>query len=323
MDDTDQKLLALLSSNPRAHLQELAQRLLISKQAVHHRIHDLMDEGVLIGTTAAISFAYLKAIPVVIFGASNAPFIEETMNRLGESDFARRVVIAGGNYVYVVGVLRNLSELDGYVEFVRHAAEIPDPIVGIYSLDEVPMPNYQVDGIQPRKSNYRKLTPIDLRIIASLKDDARRPISEIAEIVGITARTVRRSLDSMIADGSIELHARIDDPMGGETLSLIHIKLNNGSNKGEVAKRLLSRFRSLETYVRAFSNIPDFLIMVLWSDDLREIRTVFREICEERDSASVTLNIVYLERIYHTTWRDNLLDTLVGRCEKMGDAQAP
>jgi DNA-binding Lrp family transcriptional regulator len=323
MDDTDRKLLALLSSNPRASLQELAQRLRISKQAVHHRIHDLTDEGVLIGTTAAISFEYLRAIPVAIFGASNAPFIEETMNRLGESDFARRVVIAGGNYIYVVGVLRNLSELDEYVEFVRHAAEIPDPTVGIYSLDEVPIPNYHVDGIQPRKSNYRKLTPVDLRIIASLKDDARRPVSEIAEIAGITSRTARRSLDSMIADGSIEFHARIDDLVGGETLSLIHIKLNNGSNTGEVAKKLLSKFRSLETYIRAFSNIPDFLMMAVWSDDLREIRTVFREICEERDSASVTLNIAYLERIYHTAWRDNLLDALVAGYGKMADAQVP
>lgn len=309
MDNTNHRLLAMVLSDPRIHLQDIAERLGISKQAVHHRMHALAKAGIYQGTVAGISFAYLNAVPVAVFGLSKGASIENTMNLLGESEFTRRVVVAGGNYVYVSGVLRSLSELDKYAEFVKHAAGMPDPIVGIYDLEEVPIPDYPVDGIQPRKRSYRKLSPLDMRIIASLKEDARKPIAEIAEIVGVTTKTAKKCLESMIEDGSIEFHALVDTPFGGNMLSLMHISLRRGSDKGEVAKWLVSKYKRLDTYVRAFSNIPDFLVMVFWSDDLREIRTVFKETCEERDFVSATLNIAYLERIYSTTWRDKLLDS--------------
>jgi DNA-binding Lrp family transcriptional regulator len=114
MDDTDQKLVAMLASNPRMHLQELAEKLGISKQAVHRRMRDLTDEGVFRGTRAGISFPYLNAVPVAVFGRSNTASVEDTMDRLGESELTRRVVVAGGDYVYVVGELRNVSELKAY-----------------------------------------------------------------------------------------------------------------------------------------------------------------------------------------------------------------
>jgi len=323
MDDTDQKLQAMLASNPRIHLQDLAERLGISKQAVHHRMRALKETGVIQGTTAGISFAFLNAIPVAVFGTSKAAFIEDALRRLGESDFTRRVVVAGGNYIYVVGVLRRLPELDGYVEFVRRAAEMRDPIVGVYSLDEVPMPDYHVDGIQLRKRNYRKLTPLDLKVIASLKEDARRPVSDIAGIAGVTTKVAKRCLDNMISEGSIELHVLMDTPIGGETLSLMHINLKDGSGKGNVAERLLSKLKPSEGYIRAFSNLPNFLIVAFWAKDLRELRRVFREACEGGDIVSVTLNIAYLERVYYTTWRDKLLDTPAVTSEQVENVKVP
>src|SRR4030043_360181 len=136
MDDTDRRLLILIGANPRIHFRELAKRLGISRQAVHHRMQVLTRIGVIKGMIAGISIHYLDAVPVAVFGRSMTASIEKTLDRLGESEFSRRAVVTGGNFLYVIGFLRNISELGSYVEFVKRAGEMPEPTVGIYRSEE-------------------------------------------------------------------------------------------------------------------------------------------------------------------------------------------
>jgi Lrp/AsnC family leucine-responsive transcriptional regulator len=324
MDDTDSRIVALLLANPRISIRELAKRLGISRQSAHHRLRILMENGVVKGTTAGVSFLYLDAVSVVIFGRSDATLTEETLDRLGESEFTRRAVIAGGNYLYVVGELRDISELDDYVEFVERAGEIPEPTVGIHSPDDELMRGIAVDGSGKRKDDYRQLSPLDLRIIASLRQDARRPAAEIAEIVGASTKTVKRHLEEMKSDGSLDLHVLTDIPSGGNMLFALHVSLKNGADRVEVGKRLLSTFGSLDAYIRAFSNLPSLLMVVFWSGSVPEIRDVFRSTCEDEGVRAVMLNFCYFERIYET-WRGKLLemqerDSRKGRARRPGSA---
>jgi Lrp/AsnC family leucine-responsive transcriptional regulator len=306
MDDTDSKIVALLLANPRISIRELAKRLGISRQSAHHRMRILVETGVVKGTTAGISFLYLDAVSVAIFGRSDATLTEETFDRLGENGFTRRAAIAGGNYLYVVGELRDISELDAYVEFVKQAGTIPEPFVGIYSTDDELMRGFAVDGSGRRKDDYRQLSTIDLRIIASLREDARRPAAEIAKIVGVSAKTVRNHLERMTSDGSLDLHVLTDIPSGGNLLFALHVDLKHGTDKVEVGRRLLSKYGSLDAYMRSFSNIPGLLVVVFWSDSVPEIRNVFRATCEDEGVRAVMLNFCYFERIYET-WRGKLL----------------
>jgi DNA-binding Lrp family transcriptional regulator len=315
MDDTDRKLLVLLDTNPRIHIQELAKRLGISRQAVHRRMRVLTEVGVIKGAIAGISIAYLDAVPMAVSGLSKTASIEETLDRLGESEFTRRVVVAGGNYLYVVGFLRNISELDSYVEFVKRAAEMPEPTVGIYCLDDGLMPEYSVDGSGKRKESYKELSPLDLKIIASLKDDARRPIAEIADMVGASAKTVRRHLADMISEGSLDMSVPMDSASGGDFFLIMHVNLRDGTNKREVGRRLLSKKYFRDQYIRTHSNLPNFLVWIFWSDKVAEIRKVLRETGEDEDVLSVMLNFAYLERMY-TTWRDELAEVQASHSRK-------
>jgi len=305
MDDTDRKLMFLVYENPRMHVRELANRLGISRQAVHRRMQVLKGIGVIQGATAGISVPYLDAVPVIVFGRSRAASIEETLSILGESEFTRRAVVAGGSYLYIVGLLRDISELDNYSEFVKRAAEIPEPTVGIYSLDEELLPRFTVDGIGKRKQSYRELSPLDIRIIASLKDDARRSIANIAEMAGASAKTVRRHLENMISEGSLDLYAHEDLPLAGDMLFVMHVNLRDGADKVEVGKRLLSKSLFRDQFVRAFINLPGFLHWAFWSADIAQVRKALREVGEDEDVLSVMPNFVFLERIY-PTWRDKL-----------------
>lgn len=307
MDDIDRKLLILLAANPRMHFREMSERLGISRQAAHHRVHALLESGVIKNMTASVSFSFLDAIPIAVFGDTKAPLLGEDLDRLGESEFTRRVVVACGNYAYVVGVLRRLSELDSYVEFVKAKAKMEDPAIGLYCLDsDGLLPNYQVDGSGKPLQIRSRLSTVDLRIISSLQDDARRPIVDVAKAVGVSTRTVRQRLHKMISDGSLEFHAGMDVPMGGDQLFLLHVWLRAGARKEEVGRRLLSSHPFRDAYVRAFSNLPRLLILVFWSDRVAEARAVLEEVRGDKDVRDVMLNFAYLERMYRT-WRDDVL----------------
>lgn len=56
----------------------------------------------------------------------------------------------------------------------------------------------------------RELSTLDWRIIRARRTDARRPATEVAEEVGVTAKTVRTRYDAMLEEGSIEEYARVD-----------------------------------------------------------------------------------------------------------------
>lgn len=305
MDDTDRKLLILLGAEPRMHLRELARRLGVSRQAVHHRMRTLMETGVIKGMSANVSVSYLGAIPVAVFGISRTASVREALDRLGGSELSRRAVAAGGNYIYVVGFLREMSELEGYVEFVRRAAEMPEPTVGIFNLDDGLMPHYSVDGGGKRKQSHAELNALDLGIIASLKDNARRPVTDIADMLGVSAKTVRRHLEAMIRAGSLEFEMPSDLSLGGDMMLLMHVSLRNDADKREMGSELLSKYPFRDAYVRTFSNLPGLLIWVFWSDKMAEIREALNGVGGDEQVTGVMLNFAYVERMY-TSWREKV-----------------
>jgi DNA-binding Lrp family transcriptional regulator len=315
MDDTDRKLLLLISAEPRVHFRELARRLGISRQAVHHRIRVLTEIGVIQGMTAGISIYYLDAVPLVIFGRSQTASLKKTLDRLGESEFTRIAVVAGGNYLYVLGELREISELEGYVEFVKRAGEMPEPTVGLYSLGSELPPDY-LDGGK-RKRSYKELSPLDLRIISSLKSNARMPVADIAEMVGVSAKTVRRRLENMMSEGSLDLNIPWDPSSGEDIYTLVHVNLKDGADKAEVGKRLLSKYPFQVSFVRSFSNIPGFLLCALCSDRMTDTRRILREIGEDEDVRAIMFNLNYFERKF-STWRDRLPEARTPPSDKAG-----
>ncbi len=322
MDEVDRKLLILIGANPRIPYNDLARKLGISRQAVHHRFHALTGMGVIKGTRASISIPYLNAIPVTVFGRSRASSYGGTLDRLGTNDLTRRALVAGGNYVYVVGILREMSELDGYVDFVKAAAEMPEPTVGIYCLDDRLMPDYPVDGGGfKRKQSYRSLSAVDLKIVACLENDARRPVSEIAKMAGITPKTARKHLEGMISDGSIEFSAPMDLLPGGDLLTLVHISLREGADRTSFGRKLLRKRAFADQYIRTFSNLPGFLIWVFWSNDIAGIRKVFKEAGEDQEVLAAMPNFAFIERVY-PTWRDRLPEIYDVRRNKRNPRQS-
>jgi DNA-binding Lrp family transcriptional regulator len=129
MDDTDRKLMLLIYADPRMPIQELAKGLGISSQAVSHRMQVLTKLGVFKDVRAAISFHYLGAVNVYIWGRSEGKSVEKMLDRFSENELTVAVIVLGGNDLLIVGALRDASELGSYVEFVKREAEMPQATI--------------------------------------------------------------------------------------------------------------------------------------------------------------------------------------------------
>lgn len=314
MDETDRRLMLLLAENPRIPYRELADKLGVSVQAVHRRIQLLMKAGVLRGFTAGISIRYLNAVPVIVFGRSNALSTEDTVKELSSS-----VLVAGGNLIYAVALLRSISDLEKYVDFVKRTAEISEPTVGIYSTDAGLAPDF-IDGGKRVFDEPSTLTPLDLRIIKSLQPDCRKPVADIAKEIAVSSRTVSRRLQKMIDEGSIDLVIPMDPTCTGDIVSLVHVVLNDGVSKKDVGARFLNRYSPRVWYLRSFTNMPNFLLCVVCTNTMTELREILGEIAKDRAVKSIVPNIWYSDHIFET-WRDKMVSPDVGQAKEGRSAE--
>jgi len=310
MDDTDRKLVILLYEDPRMHLRELANGLGISRQAVNRRMQNLTKAGLFKSLRAEISMFYLDGVLVWIWGRSKAALLDKVLDNLGESEFTTRVTVAGGNELFIWGYLRRISNLSGYVEFVKRAAEMPELTVGLPCFSDGINP-ISFDGGHPPKEWYRKLSPLDLKIIAALQDNARKPIAEIAGSIGSSARTVRHHIEVMRREGSLDYAAPWDIPPGEDMITMIYVTLRRSADTVRSARRLLRIDPIHFMYLRQFGNLPSFLVGLIASDRMTEIRKILREIKEDEDVLSVTPNLIYSERGY-TPWDYRLVPAISG-----------
>ena len=319
MDDIDRKLLYLMMwEDPRKPLREISMRLGISRQATRNRLQALAEKGVFKNLRAVVSFDYRGGFLVAIWGRSESLSVDSCLERLGSSKLTYRAVVLGGGSLYVLGGLTRISDLDSYVRFVKNAAEMPEPTVGIMCFDDGVCPIIGEDT----RGSFSKLSPIDIKIMAMLQDDARKPVAEIADAIGVSAGTVRKHLTGMFSEGSMLFDWPYDLTSGEAMLTLLFVKLRGRTDKVRVAKRLRSKDPIHLIYFVSFSNIPDLLVGIISSEHMREIRKLLRRIAEDEDVLTVTPNLIYDERMY---WAKDMRATeaVIRRSKKGGKRMRP
>lgn len=313
MDDTDRKLILHLCENPRMPVKDLAKRLGISRQAANFRLQNLTKAGLLRSIKAEISASRLNGVFVWIWGKSRATTLDEVLDSLGDSEFTTGAIVAGGNELLVTGFLRGINDLSEFVEFVRHAAEMHELTVGLPCYHDGINPDH-FDGISAKGSSKR-LSPLDLRIIAALRDSVRKPASAIARSMGISTRTVRRHLEAMKNDGSMDYYIPLDIPPGEDMYTLIFVTLKNKDDAVRTAKRLLRIDPVHLQFLRRFSNLPSILAGTISSNKMSDIRKILNRVEQDDAVLSVTPNLLYSERRY-SQWDYRLVQESAGSCRE-------
>jgi DNA-binding Lrp family transcriptional regulator len=300
MDRTDVSLCLFLMANSRTPYHELAARLGLSINAVHKRIGAMADLGIIRVFTAHPSLASLGAISVWVYGRSEATHPSDLHLRLSADDRTYWVANSGGGYVYVGGYIREISELDEYVGFVKKEGELGNPVVGI---------------IPPMRRIKESLRPLDYQILASLKKDSRKPATDIAAEVNASAKTIHRRLEWMLEKGLVEFTIDWYPDASNDIVALCHVEVAQNSDRMKVLETLRGRFAQNILVEVLFSNLPNQIALFMWTNSMKQMEDLRENVGATDGVGSVLLNVLQIGYMFDT-WRD-------GHVEKASKSSKP
>ncbi|HVO85950.1 MAG TPA: winged helix-turn-helix transcriptional regulator [Candidatus Eisenbacteria bacterium] len=295
MDKTDVLLSMLLLANSRTPYRELADKLNLSANAVHKRIQSLIGQGVIRKFTTKISLSAVQAVTVLLYGKSEAESLGNLHEKLGKHGSIWWLTLGGGNFVIIGAYLRSVSEIESLTDYVKKEVLMPNSTVGIVW---APQSNFDA-------SLEKMLHSLDRQIIYALSNDSRKPIADVAEEVGATAKTVRRRLANMIDKGLIEFSIHWYPDTSNDIMSTMHVRLKPDANKEVVARILKGYFPKLLFYYQLI-NIPNELLCLIWTNSMKELKEIQQRLVDEEIVASIVPNILYTGYIFDT-WRDELV----------------
>ncbi|MHA2390496.1 MAG: AsnC family transcriptional regulator [Promethearchaeota archaeon] len=292
MDETDFYLLKKLSENSRLTYRELSDMTNMSVSAIHKRIKNLEDEGTINTYTARPSLVALKYLLVLIFGTSKAKSLDELSKELGQHESIYRVGVAGGKYLFISAFLRDLSELQEFGSYVSRTAQISEPTIGIVNWPHMTFPE--------------PITSIDYKILKKLNRDARKPITDIADDIGVSAKTVRKRLDRMVENRLVDFSIEWSVQKVSLT-TIFQIYLNEGTNMNSTIQHINEKYYNNISYCLNYSNIPNFITLFTWAKNAQESHKIQEEL--QTEGFKDIIPRIYFSATWYECWVDQLLRT--------------
>ena len=293
MDEIDLIIIKKLIENSRVTYRELAEMVDMSITTIYKRINKLVDDGNINAFVARPSVIALKFLWVMIFGTSKAKSMDAVSKELGQHENIDFVGITGGKFLYIAGYLRNISELQDLSVYVSKTAQMNEPTIGIINTPYITTPE--------------PLTTIDYKIIKSLNKDARKPITDIADDVGLSANTVRKRLNRMIKNNLVTLTIEVTPKAENNFDTTFHLYLNEGTNIASTIQYLYEKYSQNIAHCFSYSNIPNFIQMHTWTKTAQESHKIQEELQTEGFKDVVSHIFLYIN--YYDCWIDQLLRT--------------
>jgi DNA-binding Lrp family transcriptional regulator len=303
MDEIDIRLCLKLLQNSRIPYSELADCLGLSVPAVHKRIQNLQNLGVIRSFTAKLSGAALRMSTVIVYGTSNSNSMDDLRKTVGKHELTYWVAIAGGNLVYVGAYLKDISQLDSFVSFLKEEASMPNPAVVIMA---VPLFSKKVDSAD------MALSGLDYRVISSLHRDSRKAVSDVAAELGVSSKTVSRRLSRLVELGLIELSIEWYPDVSDDIISLFHLNLKSSAERSAVGYSLMKRYSPNALFFWTCINLPNVLILAIWTRNMKELKTIRERLQTEDSIESSVPNVLYTGYVFET-WRDEWIEKMVSK----------
>jgi DNA-binding Lrp family transcriptional regulator len=176
MDEIDFRILKILSDNCRTPYEMIAKGVGLTGNAVRKRVEDMMDRGIIDRFFLCVSPAALGYNTIIAVFEHG----EEAFDELSK----------GENVMFVIGSVNGVGAavfLFRPEESWREGLGAIFKKIGSARLVSAFVYEEAIQGTKARE--------IDRKIMRSMKDDVRKPVSDIADELKISTKTVRRHLD--------------------------------------------------------------------------------------------------------------------------------
>lgn len=264
----------------------------------------LEETGRILGYTAHIGLQALGGTMAVIQGRSAADFVPDIIDDLGKNDSIMTVICGNQNNLVIAAFLRDISDLDHVVSFIRNVGKIPDPeILLVNQGSDISCTRMVRSKEGPRLAD---LTDLDMKIIWALHKDARRPVSDVAVEIGVSSKTVSRRLARMMDRGLIDLHVMAVPNLEEDLQIVLQVNLSPGAERSKIigqVRRLAGDFVDEDL---TFSNSPDLVMFVMFTQTLMELKGLLFQIRTIEGVAKVSFDTALYQK-YFSTWRDDML----------------
>lgn len=175
---------------------DVARKLGVGTHLVKDRVARMTEAGVITGYRLLPNLRHCGQDLTVYHLRSATVPDEAHVARLGDVDGFDRVVWFLDSGLCINLSHGNAAERDRRMRLIRQLIEDDGPAKILYSIDF------------PRVD--RALTDLDWRIVRTLEPDAKRPLHEVADELGVTTKTVRTRLNRMRDEGSVDEYAALD-----------------------------------------------------------------------------------------------------------------
>ena len=252
--------------------------------------------GIIRKFVARPSVLAANSIHVFIYGVSKANSSNDLKMKLEKHGSIYWLAIGGGNFLYIGAYLKSIAELEALVSFIKEATMMPEPTVGLtYSPLPPNINSIIVDN---------KLFELDYQIIGALKNDSRKATADIAEELGVSAKTVRRRLARLINNYLVELSIEWFPDASNDIISVFHVNLKPEADKNTV-NIILGKYYPNTLFYWGFSNLPNAYLFSVWTPTIKELKDIRENFENEPAIQSVSPNVIYTGYIFKT-WRDKI-----------------
>ncbi len=291
MDEIDIKISYELYFNGRMPYRELADKMGLSSIAVHRRVQNLMDIGIIRGFKAGLDLHSMMGVSVAVCGSSKFEDIEKVLKLLEDDGRTSKIIRSPGDFLFVEGALKDISQLDGYSRKIKEICEMKDPRILIPHM------------VNSTLTKEITISATDKSIVRSLKDDCRKSLSEVADELNIATRTVKRRLDRLLENGAIFLRAEMVPTASGDIISFMFLHLEEDSDRDVIAHRIWKDKYPHVMSMIPLSNEPRLLIANCWAGSMKETEELKKDILSIYPIDRINLNVLY-DMHFLETWLD-------------------
>lgn len=289
MDEIDMQLIQEITYCSRMPYRELADRMELSVTTVHKRIQAMVDQGIIKKFSVYPSPRILPWIYISIMGKSHADSVDDAIGRLSRHPSTERIAPASGDYLIIDGLLRDVSEVSRYVDFVVREARIADPCVSLH------------DRSYLFGTDTDRFTNMDFKILSSLLDDSRKQVVDIAIELGVSVSTVRRRLERMERKRMIVNTIQIDPASTGNVYAIFLLTIKTGADRAEVVNKIKSKYKKNLIGTWVYDTIPDLANLNVWVKTMPEMKALRENLQKEELFEKITPVVPY-EVLYYDTW---------------------
>lgn len=160
-----------------------------------------------------------------------------------------------------------------------------------------------------------EITLDQVRVLKSLLEDARKPITAIAEDIGMTARRVRRALQKCYDDGTVNFASRWNPNLGDSAAVVSKIRWNPDSfNLKEAALWLYHTFPAQYWYSYLSATEPVFFSTFIL-DHIRDMEGIDVQLESSPLVDHADTQFVYPSRLYprpRRVWLEDFINGQLG-----------